>query len=229
MDTQISVIVPVFNCEAYLGEAIESILNQTRPPSEIIVVDDGSTDSSATVARGFGSRIRYEWQENAGVATARNKGIERAQGEYLAFLDSDDLWTPRKLELQGAVLDTQPDVFFVTGMIKQFISPDVEPAVAARYQCPSQPVFAPSPGVLLARKSLFQHAGGFAEQSSVGEWFELYSRAVDLGFESVRLAETFLLRRIHGGNMTVKREDARVRYARTLKTILDRRRASKAG
>lgn len=224
MAARISAIIPVFNCQAYLGDAIASILSQSRPPCEIIVVDDGSTDSSAEVARSFGSRVRYVWQDNAGVGAARNKGIDDASGDYLAFLDSDDMWTPRKLELQAAVLDAEPDVHLVIGMVRQFVSPDVEPDVAARYHCPSEPMFAPAPGATLTRQDLFRRAGRFDEQLRLGEWFNLYSRTVDLGFKSARLQETVLLRRIHGGNMGLQRQDSRFEYGRALKAHLDRRR-----
>ena len=87
----ISTIIPLFNCEKYLGAAIESILAQNYQPMQIIVVDDGSTDGSAAVARSF-SQVEYYFQENAGVATALNHGLSKAKGEFIAFLDSDDLW-----------------------------------------------------------------------------------------------------------------------------------------
>lgn len=101
-----SVVIPVYNCGCYLAKAIESALNQTQPPSEIIVVDDGSTDNTSEVARSFGSRVRYICQTNAGPAAARNIGMATAHGDWIAFLDSDDLWFPYKLEHQTAVLNT---------------------------------------------------------------------------------------------------------------------------
>ena len=97
----VSVIVPVYNGEHYLSFAIHSILRQDYHPSEVIVVDDGSTDNSANIARSF-KEVRYIHQSNQGVAMARNVGIAAARGEFIAFLDADDLWTPNKLSIQNA-------------------------------------------------------------------------------------------------------------------------------
>ncbi len=109
----VSVIIPTYNRAAMLGAAIESALAQTRPPGEIIVVDDGSTDDTANVVSGFGGRVRCISQENRGVAAARNAGIGAAKGDLIAFLDSDDLWYPFKLELQVALLERMPAVSLV--------------------------------------------------------------------------------------------------------------------
>lgn len=98
---RVSVIIPTYNRREYVQEAIDSALAQTFTDYEIIVIDDGSTDgtSEALQAR-YGNRIHYEWQENQGESVARNRGIELARGEYIAFLDSDDLWHPEKLAKQ---------------------------------------------------------------------------------------------------------------------------------
>jgi len=101
---RISVIIPVFNGERFLGEAIKSALSQTLPPYEILVIDDGSTDGSAQLAESFGPPVRVIRQENRGEAAARNRGIDAAQGDWIAFLDCDDVWKPEKLALQAALL-----------------------------------------------------------------------------------------------------------------------------
>ena len=93
----ISCIVPVYNGERYLAETLQSILGQRVGPLEVIVVDDGSTDGTAGVARRFGSAIRVLHQTNAGPAAARNLGLSEARGDFVAFLDADDLWKPDKL------------------------------------------------------------------------------------------------------------------------------------
>ena len=96
----ISCVIPVFNGERYLGEALESVLAQSYQPLEVIVVDDGSTDETAEVARRYGERVRYVWQPNAGETAARNLGLTAAHGEFIAFLDADDVWDSEKLERQ---------------------------------------------------------------------------------------------------------------------------------
>jgi glycosyltransferase involved in cell wall biosynthesis len=106
----ISVIIPTYNRTHYLGEAVESILNQDIQDCriEIIVVDDGSTDNTKEVLRKYGNSVRYIYQDNRGVGSARNRGIDEATGEWVSFLDSDDRWLPEKLSLQFKVLDAFP-------------------------------------------------------------------------------------------------------------------------
>src|SRR2546426_10667200 len=96
-ESLISCIVPVFNGERYLHETLNSILAQTYRPLEIIVADDGSTDGTRTIVASYGQQVRYLWQLNAGPAAARNLGLTAAKGEFIAFLDADDLWHPEKL------------------------------------------------------------------------------------------------------------------------------------
>ena len=110
---RVSVIIPVYQGDRFLTEAIESVLNQTYTNYEIIVVDDGSTDNSCGVLQPYREKIRYIYQENQGVAAARNRGIQMAQGELIAFLDQDDFWLPDKLTLQVACFDAQPEIGIV--------------------------------------------------------------------------------------------------------------------
>ncbi len=100
----ISVVVPAYNAEAFLGEALESALGQTLPPLEVIVVDDGSTDGTAAVVKSFDSRVKYLFQQNARQAAARNTGLRRSRGGAVAFLDADDVWRNDKLEKQMNLL-----------------------------------------------------------------------------------------------------------------------------
>jgi len=106
----VSVVIPVWNAARYLSETLRSVLRQTRPAEEIVVVDDGSTDESAAVAEEFGARVRVLRQENRGESAARNRGIEAAQGDWIAFLDADDLWHPDKLARQLAAVRADPAV-----------------------------------------------------------------------------------------------------------------------
>jgi hypothetical protein len=105
----VSIIIPCFNAERYIGEAITSALGQTYPYKEIIVIDDGSTDGSPEVIRSFGTTIRREFGPNRGGCAARNRGIELAQGEWIQFLDADDVLAPEKLERQVAAASEHPD------------------------------------------------------------------------------------------------------------------------
>src|SRR5437870_3978845 len=105
---RVSVVIPLYNSVDYIGEAIESAVAQTFRDFELIVVDDGSTDGSASVVRGFGDAVRYVYQTNAGVSVAMNHGMALSKGELIAFLDNDDVWVPWKLERQVTFLDRKP-------------------------------------------------------------------------------------------------------------------------
>lgn len=104
---RISVVIPCYNGGEFLAEAIQSALAQTHPPCEVIVIDDGSTDDSASIAESFGPPVRVIRQRNQGESVARNRGIEAASGDWIAFLDADDVWMPSKLEQQLAVVDAE--------------------------------------------------------------------------------------------------------------------------
>jgi len=132
--TSVSAIIPAYNVEKSLGCAIDSALAQNLPPAEIIVVNDGSTDSTADVARRYGDRITYIEQANAGQGAARNRGLEIASGRYVAFLDADDYWLPGFLESCVGFLESTPEPIAVfTAWIKKRKdgSSEIRPAIAA--------------------------------------------------------------------------------------------------
>ncbi len=109
----VSAVIPVYNGEGFVADAVRSVLAQTYPNVECIVVDDGSKDGTRHVVGSFGSAVRYERKENGGVASARNHGVSRCVGEFVAFLDADDAWVPSKLEQQLALFRARPDVGLV--------------------------------------------------------------------------------------------------------------------
>ncbi len=116
----ISCIVPVFNGERYLAEALESIFAQTHRPIEIIVIDDGSTDGTPDVAARFKSSIKYIRQTNAGPPAARNRGLSEAESDFIAFLDADDLWHPEKLARQLRQFETHANLDVSIAYIQNF-------------------------------------------------------------------------------------------------------------
>lgn len=217
---RVSVIIPVHNGEKYLAEAIESVLAQTLPPLEIIVVDDGSADASAAVARGFGDAVRLESQQHGGTGVARNRGVALARGELIAFLDADDIWSADKLAGQVQHLERSAEVEMVFGLVEQFISPDV--SIRARF--PQHPIPGIFAGALLIRRANFYRAGEFTAEWKVGEFVDWYARAVELGLRSVVLPQVVVRRRIHRGNQTVLHSGMKIEYPRVLKHALDRRR-----
>lgn len=110
---KVSVIIPTYNCGQYICQAVDSVLAQTYRDFELVVVDDGSTDNTRELLMQFGKNLRYIYQENKGMTAARNTGIKNSSGEYIAFLDSDDIWLPNKLERQVKLLDEAPEVGLV--------------------------------------------------------------------------------------------------------------------
>jgi glycosyltransferase involved in cell wall biosynthesis len=106
----VSVVIPTYNCGALLVQAVDSVLAQSAPPLEIVVVDDGSTDDTRSRLAPYGDKVRYLAQANQGVAAARNRGIQESRGEFVAFLDADDVWHPEKLAAQTAALAGRADI-----------------------------------------------------------------------------------------------------------------------
>ena len=219
----ISAIIPAFNCGKYLGAAIESVLAQSYSAVELIVVDDGSTDSSARIARSF-PEVRVFCRPNRGVAAARNTGVCLAQGEYLAFLDCDDLWLPEKLDLQMAVFRSEPTVEMVFGNVEQFISLELDEAARARIRIPRRLMPGYHAGTLLISQAAFQRVGYFDVSWRRGEFVEWYTRAVDFGLRGTMLSAVLMRRRIHETNATRQGRATQNEYARVLRLCLKRRR-----
>src|ERR1022692_2070993 len=116
----VSAVIPTYNRARFVGEAIDSILAQSRPVDEIIVVDDGSTDNTVESLKKYGAAIRCVRHQNNGPSAARNRGVKESKCDFVAFLDSDDLWVPRKNELQLRFLVDNPGIEFVFGNMVYF-------------------------------------------------------------------------------------------------------------
>ncbi len=122
----VSVIIPAYNAAQFLREAVASVRAQGYSPIEIVIVDDGSTDNTAETIRSLGEGIRYVRQANAGPAAARNRGLAEARGEWVAFLDGDDLWPADKLRVQAARLEADPSLDVVLGRVQYRHEPGVK-------------------------------------------------------------------------------------------------------
>jgi glycosyltransferase involved in cell wall biosynthesis len=223
--TPTSVVIPCYNGERYLDEAIASVRAQTAGPVEIIVVDDGSTDGSGGIAKAAG--VRYVRQDNAGVAAALNHGLRIASGPLIAFLSADDIWKPHKLALQRAALGAAENRL-AFGHMLHFISPELSPDIAAGLVAPSDPMPAFSAGTLLARLDVFRTVGFFNESFAVGEFLDWFGRAKDAGLDIIMLPDVVSMRRVHRSNHSTGALKTRS-YAPVLKALLDRRRAERGG
>jgi glycosyltransferase involved in cell wall biosynthesis len=220
----VSALILVYNGERYLGDAVESVLAQTYPAIEVIVVDNGSTDRSLEIARSFGPRVHVHVEHERGVNRARNTAISLARGEYIAFLDGDDLWEARKTEWQVEALRSDPSADVVYGHVKQFLSPDCDPALGARLRVPERP----QPGILLsavlASRQVFDLIGPLSPEHEVSDVLEWFLRARRLGLNEVLLAQTVTHRRVHGANHSYLSRGSRTEFARLLKASIDERR-----
>lgn len=224
-ETRVSAIIPVFNGARYIVQAINSILMQTYPHVEILVVDDGSTDETATMVHSaYESKIRYLVQAHSGAGIARNTGIRHASGELLAFLDADDQWYPDKLSVQTAMLNGQPNLDMVFGHYTEFVSPELGTDIPPE----SEPIPGYSSGTMLIKREAFEAVGDFATEWRIGEFIDWYARAMDAGLQAEMIPHPVLRRRIHIHNTGVRERDARQVYAQVVSRMILRRRARAA-
>jgi len=225
----ISVIIPVYNRERYLAETIESVFSQTYRPIEIIVVDDGSTDGTAAVAGSFSEVVRYFFQPNSGCGAALNTGVQKAEGDYLSFLGSDDLWTEKKLTLQMKVLNSDPETDIVFGHVSHFYSPELGQRERERYLCPTEKMPGYHAGTMLIKRRAFLCVGLFNARYQAGEFLDWYCRAKEKRLREVILPDVVMRRRIHSSNLGILKRNTQTKntdadYVRVLKASLDRRR-----
>jgi glycosyltransferase involved in cell wall biosynthesis len=222
---KISVIIPVYNGEKYLGNAVDSVLNQSLKPFEIMIVDDGSTDGTAQIAQKYGDRIHYiKRKNNNGAAAARNDGVKSATGDYIAFLDADDYWEKNKLELQLREIKKTDAADMIFGMSSHFFSPETDDDFRRAYHCPEEPVKGLNPGMILIKRNNFLKAGYFSERYKTGEFIEWYQRALEKGMTSVILPDVMMHRRIHPLNHGIVEKKQNDDYARIAKEAILRRR-----
>lgn len=221
LECAVSVIMPAFNAQSYIAEAVRSVLDQTQPALELIVVDDGSTDATRDIVQAIPG-VTCIHQPNSGVAAALNAGCLHARGDHLAFISADDVWSSDKLQLQRDQVLKTPGVL-VFGHMQNFISPDIPEDEASRLQCPPEPMPAYSAGTLLTNRRTFNAVGKFNETYSVGEFIDWYGRATDLGITSIMLDNVLSNRRLHKHNHS-KNALNKKSYAPVLKALLDRRR-----
>ncbi|NOZ95656.1 MAG: glycosyltransferase family 2 protein [Acidobacteria bacterium] len=225
----ISCIIPVFNGEKYLGEAIESILAQSYRHVEIVVVDDGSTDRSREVAGSFGPPVRSLHQENAGPAAAKNTGIEGSRGDYLAFLDADDLWAPEKLEVQLGRFQARPDLHISVSFVRNFWEAELAGEEERfRDHRIARPLPGYSAGTLLAPRAVFDRIGLFDRNLKHADAVEWFARARSAGLTMEMLPQALLRRRLHPNNRSRMMQDgSREEFLDLVKKAIEDKRRGK--
>lgn len=224
----VSVIIPVYNGEKYLAQAIESALAQTFERTEVIVIDDGSTDGSAEVAWGFLPAVKYCYQPNSGTGAARNRGIESASGDFFSFLDADDLWLPEKLSLQMPAFRDNPEIEAVFGHVRQFYSPDLDEADRSKIRCPDEITPGWLPYTMVIKKTAFFRVGMFETNWKVGQDVSWIMRAKEMGLGTHMLPDLLYMRRLHKSNKGITHREFINDRVKILKAALDRRRKTGA-
>ena len=196
----VSCIVPAYNAERFLLPALESIFRQTYPALEIIVVDDGSTDGTAAVVRRLGDQVTLVEIEHGGCPVARDAGLAVARGDFIAFLDADDLWAPEKTERQLDVLRRKPEIDLCVAHFLNFWHPEVADEEAQYRDHPlSRPMSGYIVPTLMASRSAFDRFGGFTSEGYASDtgWF---AHAVAMGARIETLPDVLLHRRFHSAN-----------------------------
>jgi hypothetical protein len=222
----VSVIIPVLNGEKFVAEAVGSILAQGHPSLEIIIIDDGSTDGTEAAVRALPLDVHYFKQENLGPAAARNRGIRDASGDFIAFLDVDDLWPAHTLSTLMGELLADPALDLAHGYA-QVMERD---PVTGTYEFRGNPKesFPHSISLAVYRKRVFDRVGLFDKTLLYGEDTDWYNRANELGVTMKRVDAVTLLVRRHGENMTHEKTLVELNMLKVLKKTLDRRRAGLA-
>jgi glycosyltransferase involved in cell wall biosynthesis len=216
----ISVVIPVFNGESFLAEAIESVLAQSLPASELMVIDDGSTDDSAGVAGRF-SEVTLIRTENRGPAAARNTGVAESMGDLITFLDADDLMKPDRLERQVAALEEDPSASFALGRGELFMEPGVEPP-----RWVNEEMRAYMQMSLFTTRRTFELIGPFDEDLRLGDDTDWLFRAFEAGLRPALIPEPVIVRRYHGTNITNDARTMREASFKLLKRRIARHRAN---
>ena len=222
---RVSVVIPAFDGERFLSDAVASIRAQECPIHEIVVVDDGSTDGTAELAERLGARVVQ--QQNGGPAAARNRGIEASDGDVIAFLDCDDLWTDGSLARRLDALERDPELQVVLGrhrveylpgaLLVEFPADEDGSITSSKF----------SSGVF--RREAFERVGLLDTSFRQAEDVDWFLRALELGLPMLIVDHVSLVYRRHRANVTCDRDLNAVYFARALRRSLERRREQGGG
>lgn len=224
-DPLVSVTIPVRNGERFIRQAIDSVLAQSYRSTEVIVVDDGSTDATAEIVKAYGTAVRYLWQNHQGLPAGRNRGITSANGEYLSFLAHDDLYTPDKLEIQVGYLLAHPETQYTVSHIRFFLEPGCVIPRGFRPELLEGDHIGRIPEALVARRSLFDTVGLFRTHLKIADDVDWFARCKDQNIQMAVLPQVLLHKRVHDTNLS-SNADANNRELLTLLRDSIRRQSS---
>lgn len=218
----LSVIIPAYNAADFIPKAVSSIRQQTfLPPTEIIIVDDGSTDNTADIVQQLESNIRYIYQENSSPAAARNRGLRAARGEMIAFLDADDLFPPHKFEIQVKRLQNDPSIDVIQGRIQYDHMEGAEDRSNPLDEDDAMTYI--QIGAAIFRKSVFDRVGPFDEDLRFSEDHDIFMRLRENNVPLVIINDITLIYRLHAHNMTNNKTTYDFQLLQVLKKSIDRR------
>ncbi len=222
----LSVVVPAYNAASYLEEALESILTQSHPPDEVLVVDDGSEDNTVSIAARFSAPVQVLQQAKKGPWAARNLAVERAAGSILAFADADDICEYMRFERQLNALSTADSSALVFGHMEEFLDRsrrDLQSTPSAT----TRVVPGLCPGTMMLTRASFVRCGPFPTQYKAAGFLEWYMHAKEKGVNTIMLNEIVLRRRIHNANSGLFENDSApsFEYIQVLKGALERSRS----
>ena len=223
------VIIPVYNGEKFITEVLDSVLAQTMPIEEIIVIDDGSTDATKQIIKSY-TRVKYCYQINSGVSVARNRGIRESMSEFITFLDQDDLFLPHKMEVSLKYFKNEPQIDIVRGRF-QYIFMDGF-TQGRTYTEPVNPHCNFLVGSAVFRRKVLLEIGGFDETLAAAEDIDLWLRMEQANFVIKNIDDVCLYYRQHGNNTTMSPDFTTLNAKNTLqvlyRSILARRSKIKA-
>jgi glycosyltransferase involved in cell wall biosynthesis len=225
--THVGVVIRTLNSARYVAASIDSVLSQSAPPDDIVVVDGGSTDDTLGILASFGDRVRVLPQRRRGLAGAAQDGVDAVSLPIVAFQDSDDLWPCDRLRDMLAALTAHPDWDGVMGQVQHFVSPELGPEDASRVAVPEG--LQPGAGLpsLVVSRSAFDRAGALLDGLSAGEYIEWSDRATRAGVRIAPVATLCLLRRVHLHNFT-RQPGSKQDYLRAVRAVMARRRGASA-
>ncbi len=219
--------MPAYNSERFIGEALSSLYREDYSPLEIIVVDDGSTDGTENIVKGF-KEVLYFYQDHSGVSAARNTAIALSKGEFIAFLDSDDIWIPGWMDEAVSYFRTDPGIDYLMGRHESFFEEDFVIPAEIKQVWTDDDIKPHATGVIIARRTCFERIGNFSLSLRISEDVEWLVRASDHGLALKRVSFIMMKKRMHGWNLSITdRSDHKEIRMRIAYDSIRRRRAKK--
>lgn len=222
----VSVVIPIHNGAPFLEETLQSVFDQTYQNYEIITINHGSTDNSKEVLSNY-TNLRYFEEPQLGNGHARNSGIEFSRGEYIAFLDQDDLWMPTKLTKQVEALERDPEALFAISHFQYFLSQGCEIPPWCRLDGFTKELPDHSPSGLVVKRQAFDMIGKFPESMRYASDMEWFFLANDQGAKKIVVPEVLHKRRVHQNNQSFDAQPIKSEILKVLRNSVQRKKASR--